>query len=444
MPKKNRNDLRDVIAACDCVTCRALTSLKVDAGANILISRTNTGRMCEMAVVAAAGAGGLTGDEVVEHREAYARHLGVELPAGTRNRPEPFHIAYAIEYSNHTMPGQSDRQPFNLGRAHASYAGGRYFLLWDAAPVSGQVDAPLAVNASAYGRRAGTVKHGIEIAWSEGIERIELDLRNVGLQTVVTDTVQHIDKPAPGYPARYLYNTTSSVAAESDGAFRLTIGYASKDNKHIRKNDSWWGITTIVLRPGGTAGMVEWTHAGANASSGEYTFCAATWRDDEEDVENDDADEGEHARRADETEIEGRTDLTPTQKNQMIKARRGQGRFRAWVLRKEPRCRVTGIDDPAHLRASHIKAWAACDNDADRLNGNNGLMLAPHVDHLFDKAYISFHDDGTLLVMRDPAVEALLKAWGIDQAALVPRPFNARQRAFLAEHRERLTRRQGG
>lgn len=126
----------------------------------------------------------------------------------------------------------------------------------------------------------------------------------------------------------------------------------------------------------------------------------------------------------------------------MIKARRGQGRFRAWVMRIEPRCRVTGIDDPAHLRASHIKACAACDNDADRLDGNNGLMLAPHIDHLFDKAYISFHDDGTLLVMKDPAVDALLKAWGINSEALVARPFNMRQRAFLAEHRQRLVRRQ--
>lgn len=125
-------------------------------------------------------------------------------------------------------------------------------------------------------------------------------------------------------------------------------------------------------------------------------------------------------------------------------ARRGQGRFRAAVLRKEPRCRVTGIDDPAHLRASHIKAWAACDNDADRLSENNGLMLAPHVDHLFDKAYISFHDDGTLLVLKDPKMEALLEVWGIDLAALEPRPFNAAQRAFLAEHRLLLTRRQCG
>ena len=442
MPKKNQNDLHDFIVACDCVRCRALTSLKVDAGANILISRINTGRMCEMAVVAAAGEDGLTSDEVVEHRAAYAQHLGVELSARSRNRPAPVHIAFAINHSNHTKPEKNNRNSINLGRAHASYRAGRYRLLWSAASVSEQSEVSPAANTSTSDTRAGTIKHGIAIVWSEGVERIELDLHNIGLHTVVTNTVQQIRKPAPGYPTRYPYSTTSSVTAARDGSFLLTIGYAYEDNKHIRKNDSWWGTTTIVLHPGDTKGKVEWTHAGANASSDEYDFYATTWSDDEEGVQNDGADEGEDARRADEAEIERRTDLTSTEKSQMIKARRGQGIFRADVLRKEPRCRVTGTDDPAHLRASHIKAWAACDNDADRLDGNNGLMLAPHVDHLFDKAYISFQDDGTLLVLNDPAVEKLLKAWGIDLAVLVPRPFNADQRAFLAEHRQLLVRRQ--
>jgi len=46
--------------------------------------------------------------------------------------------------------------------------------------------------------------------------------------------------------------------------------------------------------------------------------------------------------------------------------------------------------------------------------------------------------------LKYPALEALLKAWGIDQALLAPRPFNASQRAFLAVHRKLLKHRQGG
>jgi hypothetical protein len=55
--------------------------------------------------------------------------------------------------------------------------------------------------------------------------------------------------------------------------------------------------------------------------------------------------------------IEGRTDIGPTQKKQLIQARRGQGIFRSNVTKNEKRCRVTGVSDPRLLIASHIKPW---------------------------------------------------------------------------------------
>ena len=77
-------------------------------------------------------------------------------------------------------------------------------------------------------------------------------------------------------------------------------------------------------------------------------------------------------------------DMGPTFKEQLIKARRGQGVFRSNVLLTEETCRVTRVGDPKHLRASHIKPWKVA-NDAERLSGFNGLLLSPHIDHLFDK-----------------------------------------------------------
>lgn len=113
---------------------------------------------------------------------------------------------------------------------------------------------------------------------------------------------------------------------------------------------------------------------------------------------------------------------------------------RAKVLQTEPRCRLTGTADPTHLRASHIKPWADS-TDRERLDGNNGLMLAPHVDHLFDRALISFADNGRLLWLNDQVL-ALLQAWGVDveQRTMRPRPFSHRQRVFLQTHRDRLER----
>lgn len=95
-------------------------------------------------------------------------------------------------------------------------------------------------------------------------------------------------------------------------------------------------------------------------------------------------------------------------------------------------CRVTGIMDRAHLRASHIKPWHAS-SDTERLDGANGLLLAPHVDHLFDRGFISFEDDGRVLVSVR-LHSGVLAAWAIQSSCNVG-VFAERQRYYLAYHR---------
>ena len=58
------------------------------------------------------------------------------------------------------------------------------------------------------------------------------------------------------------------------------------------------------------------------------------------------------------------------------------------------RCPLTGITDPALLRASHIVPWAECDSDAERLNVHNGLLLSALWDAAFDRALVTFDDEG--------------------------------------------------
>jgi len=72
-------------------------------------------------------------------------------------------------------------------------------------------------------------------------------------------------------------------------------------------------------------------------------------------------------------------------------------------------------------------------NDSERLSGFNGLLLSPHIDHLFDKGYISFSNDERLLVVPE-ARDNLLDKWGIDAGAGVG-TFNRNQQAFLEFHR---------
>lgn len=88
-----------------------------------------------------------------------------------------------------------------------------------------------------------------------------------------------------------------------------------------------------------------------------------------------------------------------TEVERLVRQRVGQDVFRrALIGYWRGRCAVTGLSVEPLLVASHIRPWARCDSDAERLDVFNGLLLAPHLDALFDGGWISFGDDGGLLV----------------------------------------------
>jgi putative restriction endonuclease len=135
--------------------------------------------------------------------------------------------------------------------------------------------------------------------------------------------------------------------------------------------------------------------------------------------------------------IERDTAMGPTEKEALVLARRGQGLFRERVQALETRCRITRVDRAEHLRASHIKPWRDSSN-TDRLNGANGLLLTPSIDHLFDRGFISFRDDGRLLVS-PVAHEASLQKMGIATGRDVHvGSFAAEQAHFLEYHRDEV------
>lgn len=84
-----------------------------------------------------------------------------------------------------------------------------------------------------------------------------------------------------------------------------------------------------------------------------------------------------------------------TEAERLVVQRIGQNLFRDALLDYwDRRCPLTGITDPDLLRASHIVAWAECDDDAHRLDAHNGLLLSGLWDLAFDKGLVSFDDDG--------------------------------------------------
>jgi len=131
-------------------------------------------------------------------------------------------------------------------------------------------------------------------------------------------------------------------------------------------------------------------------------------------------------------------DITETVKETLIKARRGQGKYRELLLGREPRCRITGVDKPEHLIASHIKSWRSANND-ERLDPENGFMLTPTIDHLFDKGFISFENTGSIL-LADVADRDAMERMGVIGEGAPTNVGHLRddQKHYLDWHRESI------
>ena len=87
-----------------------------------------------------------------------------------------------------------------------------------------------------------------------------------------------------------------------------------------------------------------------------------------------------------------------TERKGLVSSRVGQGYYRQQIIEKwDGKCAILKTDILTILIASHIVRWSDCD-DGERLDVENGILLSPTYDALFDKHFISFDDDGNILV----------------------------------------------
>jgi predicted restriction endonuclease len=89
--------------------------------------------------------------------------------------------------------------------------------------------------------------------------------------------------------------------------------------------------------------------------------------------------------------------LPATERDAIVNARIGQGRFRQSLIEYWSKCAVTGCSETPLLHASHIKPWSKA-SIMERLSLYNGLLLSPSLDACFDSGFISFDDDGKILI----------------------------------------------
>lgn len=132
------------------------------------------------------------------------------------------------------------------------------------------------------------------------------------------------------------------------------------------------------------------------------------------------------------TGVTEQIEITETEKEQVIKSRIGQSAFKNALLAIEKKCRLCGVSDERFLIASHIKPWSQS-NHQERLDVNNGLLLCPNHDALFDKGYISFDDDGTILI--SASLDEVTKVFlNINETMKIE--MNEGQRHYIKWHRE--------
>ena len=129
--------------------------------------------------------------------------------------------------------------------------------------------------------------------------------------------------------------------------------------------------------------------------------------------------------------------LLTTEASSIIKSRIGQGKYRQRLEKYWNNCcSVTGLQDSTHgslLTASHIKPWSISTN-TERLDVFNGLLLIPNLDKSFDTGYITFNNEGKILIsplLKDPHILGITPL-----LCLPPNKLTEKHREYLSHHRE--------
>jgi putative restriction endonuclease len=136
-----------------------------------------------------------------------------------------------------------------------------------------------------------------------------------------------------------------------------------------------------------------------------------------------------------EQEIEKKA-LPEKEKEQLIEARNGQGKYRQKLLEESAECIITKVNDERILIASHIKPWSVS-SDTEKIDHRNGLMLTPTYDRLFDQGFISFENDGTILI--SPYISPLnIKKLNLIKGKKYVLPTDTKRWEYLDYHRDNI------
>lgn len=123
-----------------------------------------------------------------------------------------------------------------------------------------------------------------------------------------------------------------------------------------------------------------------------------------------------------------------TDVERLVIQRIGQDIFRKRLMNYwQGKCPLTGISDKALLRASHLKPWKSCDEDAERLDVHNGILLSALWDAAFDNGLVTFEDNG------EPVLSPQLSKVGRNALRYSkPLPLTKAHQHYLNWHRTKV------
>ena len=84
-------------------------------------------------------------------------------------------------------------------------------------------------------------------------------------------------------------------------------------------------------------------------------------------------------------------------KEAVVRVRVNQGVFRNKLLQRYSKCCLCGVSNPNLLIASHIKSWSESEPN-EKLDIDNGLLMCPNHDRLFDQGWLTFDENGYVII----------------------------------------------
>ena len=139
--------------------------------------------------------------------------------------------------------------------------------------------------------------------------------------------------------------------------------------------------------------------------------------------------------------IESEEDSSTYDKHVLKKARKGHHKFTKGVKQFWNNCcAITNIEEPDILINSHIKSWADSIG-LEKVDSNNGLLLEPRYDKLFDRYLISFEDNGDMLISQHLSLKTR-NIFGLNSSQKLSKPLTEKAKYYMLHHRNKFYEKQ--